>query len=145
MNLKHLLLFGTTLAPISLTLANPNPNPVGPRSPQSTGLLSDLPSLIDNLKELLSQDTVDNLETIVKGAAVLLGGDTPQNLQKLLSSSNIDKLQNIIDNADLLLTTSFVNETSELIGDALPVSFYSSFRMYYVRECNADECGIVGH
>lgn len=131
MNLKHLLLLAT---PISLTLANPNPNPVGPRSPQSTGLLSDLPSLIDNLKELLSQDTVDNLETIVKGAAVLLGGDTPQNLQKLLSSSNIDKLQNIIDNADLLLTTSFVNETSELIGDALPVSLYFSLlrSIYYV-------------
>lgn len=66
---------------------------------------------------------------------MLLGGDTPQNLQKLLSSSNIDKLQNIIDNADLLLTTSFVNETSELIGDALPVSLYFSLlrSIYYVR------------
>ncbi|OJJ69494.1 hypothetical protein ASPBRDRAFT_57158 [Aspergillus brasiliensis CBS 101740] len=124
MNLKHLLLLTTTaITPISFALADPNPlpNPVAPRSPQSTGLLSDLPTIIDNLKELLSQDTIDNLETIVKGAAVLLGGDTPQNLQKLLASDNIDKLQNIINNADLLLTTSFVNETSELIGDALPL------------------------
>lgn len=99
----------------SLGLASPAPAPTG-------GLLSDLPDIVDGVKDLLSQDTIDDLQTIVKGGAVLLGGDAPQNLKNLLSKSNIDKLQDIINNAHTLITTSFVNDTSELVGDAAPVS-----------------------
>ncbi|KAH8424331.1 uncharacterized protein LDX57_002082 [Aspergillus melleus] len=119
MRLFKYLIFAAPLA-----IANPNPNPVAAPAPQSTGgLLSELPQLIDGLKELLSQDTLEDLQTIVKGGAVLLGGDTPKNLQKLLSSKNIDKLQGLVDNADTLLTPSFVNDTTTLIEDATPVSF----------------------
>lgn len=99
---------------VTLGLASPAPAPSG-------GLLSDLPDIVDNVKDLLSQDTIDDLQTIVKGGAVLLGGDTPQNLRNLLSKDNIDKLQDVIDNAHTLITTSFVNDTSELVGDAAPL------------------------
>lgn len=92
------------------------------RPPQPTGgILSDLPTIIDGVKDLLSEDTIKDLQTIVKGGAVLLGGDTPKNLQNLLSTQNIDKLQDIVDNAHTLLTPNFVNETSGLIGDTAPV------------------------
>lgn len=98
----------------ALAIASPAPQATG-------GLLSDLPTILDGVKDLLSKDTIDDLQTIVKGGATLLGGDTPKNLQNLLSSQNIDKLQDIVNNAHTLLTPNFVNETSELIGDAQPV------------------------
>lgn len=98
----------------TLVLASPAPQPTG-------GILSDLPTIIDGVKDLLSEDTIKDLQTIVKGGAVLLGGDTPKNLQNLLSTQNIDKLQDIVDNAHTLLTPNFVNETSGLIGDTAPV------------------------
>lgn len=97
-----------------LTIASPAPQPTG-------GLLAELPSIFDNVKDLLSEETIDDLQTIVKGGATLLGGDTPKNLQSLLSSGNIDKLQDIVDNAHTLLSPNFVNETSGLIDDAAPV------------------------
>ncbi|PWY86530.1 hypothetical protein BO94DRAFT_624717 [Aspergillus sclerotioniger CBS 115572] len=114
MNLKYLFL----LAP--LTLATTSTSNISPRT-TTTSLLDDLPTIVDGIKELLSTDTVNKLETIVNGGATLLGGDTPQNLQKLLSSDNINKLQSIIDNANTLLSGNFVNQTGELIGDALPL------------------------
>lgn len=98
----------------ALTIASPAPQPTG-------GLLAEIPSILDNVKELVSKETIDDLQTIVKGGATLLGGDTPKNLQGLLSSGNIDKLQDIVDNAHTLLSPNFVNETSGLIGDAAPV------------------------
>ncbi|KAB8072662.1 hypothetical protein BDV29DRAFT_192347 [Aspergillus leporis] len=106
-----------------LALATPNPNPVAAPAPQSTGggLLSELPDFLSALKELLNPETLDDLQTIVKGGAALLGGDTPKNLQRLVSSQNIDKLQHVIDNADTLLTPKFVNETQGLIEDAAPL------------------------
>ena len=107
---------------LTLGLASPAPAPSG-------GLLSDLPDIVDNVKDLLSQDTIDDLQTIVKGGAVLLGGDTPQNLRNLLSKDNIDKLQDVINNAHTLITTSFVNDTSELVGDAAPVSLVIDWHM----------------
>ncbi|OOF94253.1 hypothetical protein ASPCADRAFT_6940 [Aspergillus carbonarius ITEM 5010] len=114
LHFKYFLL----LCPLTLAIT---PNTIAPRAPQSTSLLDDLPTIVDGIKELLSTDTVNKLETIVNGGATLLGGDTPQNLQKLLSSDNINKLQNIIDNANTLLSGTFVNQTGELIGDALPL------------------------
>lgn len=124
-----------TLLPLLLcpfaALAVPQPDPVAdlpnrvaPRSPDSTdgGLLSDLPDIVDSVKGLLNQQTMDQLETIIHGGATLLGGDTPKNLQKLLSGKNIDKLQDIVDNAHTLLTPQFTNQTSTLIDDATPVS-----------------------
>ena len=105
-----------------LALATPRPNPVAAPMPDG-GLLSELPAILDGVKELLSTETINDLQTIVKGGAVLLGGDTPKNLQKLLSSGNIDKLQGIVDNADNLLTPKFVNETTVLIDAASPVSY----------------------
>lgn len=106
---KYIPLCLTTLA-----VASPAPQPTG-------GLLAELPGILDGVKDLLSEDTVKDLQTIVKGGATLLGGETPKNLQGLLSSQNIDKLQDIIDNAHTLLTPNFVNETSGLIGDTAPV------------------------
>ncbi|KAB8232583.1 hypothetical protein ETB97_004991 [Aspergillus alliaceus] len=101
-----------------LALATPAPNPVA--APDG-GLLSQLPDMLNAVKELLNPDTLDNLQVIVKGGAVLLGGDTPKNLQRLVSSQNIDKLQHVIDNAETLLTPKFVNETTSLIDDAAPL------------------------
>lgn len=117
----------TLLLPLlPLALANPNPNPVAAPDPQSTGggLLSELPTILNGVKELLSEDTLNDLQTIVKGGAVLLGGDNPANIAKLLSKDNVNKLQDVIDNAHSLLTPNFVNETSTLIGDATPVCFF---------------------
>lgn len=105
---------------ISLSLAGPAPAPAPAPAP-SGGLLEDLPDIVDNVKDLLNQETIDDLQTIIKGAATLLGGDTPQGLKKLLSSDNIDKLNDIVSNAHTLITPGFVNETSELVGDAAPV------------------------
>lgn len=118
---KYLVLAAPALASAN---ANPEPNPVVPRAPQSSGgLLSELPDILSGVKELLSQDTLDDLQTIVKGAAVLLGGDNAQNLANLLSGDNLKKIQGLLDNADTLLTPQFVNDTSTLIQDATPVSF----------------------
>ncbi|KAE8364034.1 hypothetical protein BDV27DRAFT_158263 [Aspergillus caelatus] len=103
-----------------LALATPRPNPVAAPAPDG-GLLSELPALIDAVKDLLSTETLNDIQTIVKGGAVLLGGDTPKNLQKLLSTENIDKLNGIVDNADSLLTPKFVNETTTLIDAASPL------------------------
>jgi hypothetical protein len=114
----------TLLLPL-LPLALANPNPVALPAPQSTsgGLLSELPTILNGVKELLSDDTLTDLQTIVKGGAVLLGGDNPSNIAKLLSGDNVNKLQDVIDSAHALLTPGFVNETSTLIGDATPVCF----------------------
>ncbi|RAL01836.1 uncharacterized protein BO80DRAFT_472994 [Aspergillus ibericus CBS 121593] len=122
MHLKHLLLFTPLYLPFTLATTT-TPNTIAPRAPQSTSgsLLDDLPTIVDGIKELLSTDTVNKLETIVNGGATLLGGDTPKNLQKLLSGDNIDKLQSIIDNANTLLSGTFVNQTGELIGEAAPL------------------------
>ncbi|EAW09900.1 uncharacterized protein ACLA_041160 [Aspergillus clavatus NRRL 1] len=107
---------------IPLALATPNPEPVAAPAPQSSGgLLSQLPEIINGVKELLSQETLDDLQTVVKGGAVLLGGDNPQNIAKLLSRDNVNKLQDIVDNAHTLLTPTFANETLTLIGDATPL------------------------
>ncbi|KAJ5111575.1 hypothetical protein N7532_002110 [Penicillium argentinense] len=105
--------FSTLLLPFAaapLALAAPEPNPVAPRAPASTGgLLSELPGILDGVQELLSKDTINNLEVIVSGAA------------KLLSSDNIDILQDILNNAHTLLTKDFVDNTTTLIGDATPL------------------------
>jgi hypothetical protein len=130
----------TLLLPLlPLALANPNPNPVAAPAPQSTGggLLSELPTILNGVKELLSEDTLNDLQTIVKGGAVLLGGDNPANIAKLLSGDNVNKLQDVIDNAHSLLTANFVNETSTLIGDATPVRFSPAFFFF---EVDADGC-----
>lgn len=107
-----------------LALAAPEPNPApAPIVVRDGGLLSELPDIIDGVKQLLSQDTMDNLETIIGGGATLLGGDTPKTLKKLLSSDNVDKLQDIVNNAHTLLKPAFVNETTTLIDEATPVCF----------------------
>lgn len=128
MRLSTLLL---SLLPLALANPNPNPNPnpVAAPAPQSTsgGLLSDLPTIVNGVKELLSDQTLTDLQTIVKGGAVLLGGDNPANIAKLLSGDNVNKLQDVIDSAHALLTPTFVNETSTLIGDATPVCFLPVF------------------
>ena len=120
------MLIRKTLLPIFLcpflALAAPEPNPAPAPAP-SGGLLNDLPDIMDGVKQLLSQDTLDNLDTIIGGAATLLSGDTPKSLKKLLSDDNINKLQDIIGNADTLLKPSFVNETTTLIDEATPVCF----------------------
>ncbi|KAF5858600.1 hypothetical protein ETB97_003993 [Aspergillus alliaceus] len=105
-----------------LALANPAPEPMAAPIPQPAGgLLTELPSLLSGLSELLSPETLDNLQIIVKGGAVLLGGDTPSNLKKLVSSQNVNKLQHIIDNGGALLTPRFVNQTTMLVEDATPL------------------------
>lgn len=104
---------------ISLSLAGPAP---APAPAPSGGLIDDLPDIVDSVKDLLNQETIDDLQTVIKGAATLLGGDTPQGLKKLLSNDNIDKLNDIIGNAHTLITPGFVNDTSGLVGDAAPVS-----------------------
>lgn len=112
-----------------LVLAAPEPKPAPARAPivvrddSGGGLLQDLPDIIDGVKQLLNQKTMDDLETIIGGGATLLGGDTPKSLKKLLSSDNIDKLQDIVENAHSLLKPNFVNQTSTLIDDATPVCF----------------------
>lgn len=111
----HLFKFAPLLS-LPLVLASPAP------APQTTGgLLSELPDIVDNVQDLITKENIDDLVTIIKGGAVLLGGDTPKNLQRLLSGKNIDKLQDIVDNAHTLITTQFVNQTGELVGDAAPV------------------------
>ena len=129
---EPIMLIRKTLLPVFLcpflALAAPEPNPApapvaAPESTPSGGLLNELPQILDGVKELLSQDTLDNLDTIIGGGATLLSGDTPKSLKKLLSSNNIDKLQDVIDNAHGLLKPSFVNETTTLIDEATPVRF----------------------
>ncbi|KAJ5768169.1 hypothetical protein N7533_000752 [Penicillium manginii] len=110
----RLTTFLLPLAAAPLAFAAPEPNPVAPRAPASTGLLSELPGILDGVQELLSKDTINNLEVIVSGAA------------KLLSSSNIDVLQDILTNAHSLLTKEFVDNTTTLIGDATPVGTSSN-------------------
>ncbi|KAB8212724.1 hypothetical protein BDV33DRAFT_232053 [Aspergillus novoparasiticus] len=106
----------------SVVLANPAQKPVAAPIPQPAGgLLSKLPSLLSGLSELLSPEILDDLQVIVKGGAVLLGGETPSNLKKLVSAENVNKLQHIIDNGDALLTPRFVNSTTTLVEDATPL------------------------
>ncbi|KAK5789950.1 hypothetical protein VI817_007237 [Penicillium citrinum] len=103
------------LAAAPLALAAPEPNPVAPRAPASTGgLLSELPGILDGVQQLLSKDTIDNLEIIVSGAA------------KLLKDDNVNVLNDILKNAHSLLTKDFVDNTTTLIGDATPVGYSST-------------------
>ncbi|KAE8352048.1 hypothetical protein BDV28DRAFT_149409 [Aspergillus coremiiformis] len=105
-----------------LALATPSPSPVASPAPHITGgLFSELPLVIEALQHLFNPHTLEDLDTIVKGGAVLLGGDAPKNLQKLLSNQNIAKLQHVIDNAESLLTPKFVNETAVLVGGIAPL------------------------
>lgn len=104
--------------------ANPVPDRVAARAPQDSSgssLLADLPEIVNGVQQLLDQESLDKLGTIINGGATLLGGDTPQNLKKLLSEKNIGKLQDVIDNAHTLLSDQFVNQTTSLIDDAAPV------------------------
>ena len=118
-------------------LASPEPNPlpqgVAPRAPDSagSGILADLPQIVDGIKQLLDKQTLDNLDTIIGGGATLLSGDTPNNLKKLLSAKNIDKVQDVIDNAHTLLSAQFVNQTTTLIDDATPVGLVT-YHGYYL-------------
>lgn len=102
------------IAPLALAAPEPAPvpNPVAAPAPDSTGLLSELPTILSGVQELLSQDTITKLETIIDGAA------------KLLSSDNIVVLQDILGNAHTLLTKEFVDNTTTLIGDATPVCLH---------------------
>lgn len=126
-----------------LALAAPEPKPAPPTGAStivirddsgSGGLLQDLPDIVDGVKQLLDQKTLDNLETIIGGGATLLGGDTPKTLKKLLSSDNVDKLQDIVDNAHALLKPHFVNQTETLIDDATPVCFFCLIDWLYRKE-----------
>lgn len=95
------------MAPLAIAVAAPAPNPVAAPAPQSTdGLLSKL----SDLESLLSEDNINNLNTIIGNAA------------KLLSDDNLKTLQSILTNANSLLTPDFVDNTTTLIGDATPVS-----------------------
>lgn len=85
------------------------PNPVAEPSPESTGLLTELPTILTGAQDLLGQQNVDNLNIIIGNAA------------KLLSDSNIVVLQDILNNAHALLTKQFVDNTTILISDATPV------------------------
>lgn len=117
--------------------ANPVPDRVAPRAPQDSSgssLLADLPEIVNGVQQLLDQESVDKLGTIINGGATLLGGDTPQNLKKLLSEKNIGKLQDVIDNAHTLLSDQFVNQTTSLIDDAAPVR---SSKMHSFSSCGS--------
>ena len=111
------LLTGTS--PITPTLASPAP---APQTSGGGGGASELADILTGAKDLLTPQTVQNIVTIVNGAALLLGGDTPKNLQGLLSANNIQNIQDLLDNAHALLTPGFVNKTAILIDEAAPVS-----------------------
>lgn len=86
------------------------PNPVAEPAPQETsGLLTELPTILTGAQDLLGQQNVDNLNIIIGNAA------------KLLSDSNLAVLQDILNNAHTLLTKDFVANTTTLISDATPV------------------------
>lgn len=124
----RLTTFLLPLAAAPLAIGAPEPNPVAPRAPASTGgLLSELPGILDGVQDLLSKDTINNLEIIVSGAA------------KLLASDNIDVLQDILTNAHSLLTKEFVDNTTTLIGDATPVGTPRRNADLHVRS-HTDEC-----
>ncbi|KAE8334225.1 hypothetical protein BDV24DRAFT_170406 [Aspergillus arachidicola] len=107
---------------VPFALASPAPEPVAAPVPQPAGgLLSELPTLLEGLSELLSPEMLNDLQTIVKGGAVLLGGDTPSNIKKLVSAQNVNELQHLIDNGGALLTPRFVNQTATLVADATPL------------------------
>lgn len=97
------------VAPFALAAPDPKPNPVAAPEPASTGGLL---STLSDVEGLLSEENVDNLKTIITGAA------------KLLSPKNIDVLQDILTNAHTLLTKDFVDNTTTLIGDATPVRIH---------------------
>jgi hypothetical protein len=107
------------LAAATMVFAAPNAAPEP--APQDTGLLDQLPTILDGAQELLGPQNVDNLNIIIGNAA------------KLLSDSNMVVLQDILNNAHTLLTKEFVANTTTLIGDATPVC---SPRYSIEVECN---------
>ena len=116
MRFSRFLLPFVAVAPIALAAPDPNPNPApkpnpvaAPAPASSSGLLSAL----GDIEGLLTKENMDDLQTIITGAA------------KVLSSKNVDTLQDILTNAHALLTKDFVDNTTTLIGDATPVSISS--------------------
>ena len=107
MHFNRILLLAA--ASFAVAAPEPRPDPVAMPAPQSTGLLSELPGILTGAEDLLSQQNINNLQTIIGNAA------------KLLSDSNLDLLQDILTNAHGLLTKEFVDNTTTLIGDATPV------------------------
>lgn len=96
--------------------------------------------MAQSIKELLSAESVNNIETTLSGAAVLLSGSTPNDTKALLTSVSglltpelvdavgnlvnprtVNQLKDIVDSAHSLLTPQFVNETVALINDVTPV------------------------
>jgi len=143
MQVLRYLLFTLFALSTSFVLANPEPNPVAAPEPQAsipTQAITDLGQLIEGAKSLLSQNSINNIETTLTGAAILLGGSTANTTKNLLDEipalltpdligaivgllnvKTVNQLKDIVDNAHALLTPNFVNETQTLINDVTPL------------------------
>lgn len=125
------------------------------------GLLGDASSSLAATKELLSEESLDNVQSIVNDLSYLLRAPTSQEIKDLvngtsnmlasdsvsnllgdlpsflesakplMSPKSISKLTDILDNAHALLTPEFVRNTQELVNDVTPVSLWFSSCLHY--------------
>ncbi|KAL2869092.1 uncharacterized protein BJX67DRAFT_379570 [Aspergillus lucknowensis] len=115
------------------------------------GIIGDLTETLDAIKELLSTESLNNINTVVTQAATLLkdpttkqikslvqtaaellGGEAIGNLldklpsllesvSGLLNKETLNKLITLLDNAAILLTKEFAENTRDLINDIAPL------------------------
>ncbi|KAL4907859.1 hypothetical protein BDW74DRAFT_175646 [Aspergillus multicolor] len=98
----------------------------------STDSLNNINTVVTKLAQLLSDPTTTQIKSLVGTAADLLGGDAVGNLidqipallesvSGLLNKETLDKLTTLLNNASLLLTEEFANNVRDLINDIAPL------------------------
>jgi len=93
-----------------------------------TGLLGQLPDLLNAFGKLLNDDFLNDVHSVVTQAAYLLGGDTAKEAKTLLSTASslltpglINELGGLLNNANNLLTPKLVRQTKGLINNVAPL------------------------
>ncbi|KAL4799192.1 hypothetical protein BDV19DRAFT_385442 [Aspergillus venezuelensis] len=98
----------------------------------STESLNNINIVVTQLAALLSDPTTKQIKNLVQTAADLLGSDTVGNLLDqlpalldsvggLLTEETLNKITTLLDNAALLLTKEFAENTRNLVNDIAPL------------------------
>ncbi|KAL4804139.1 hypothetical protein BDV18DRAFT_162547 [Aspergillus unguis] len=98
----------------------------------STESLNNINTIVIKLASLLNDPTTKQIKSLVQTAADLLGGDAVGDLidslpgllssvSGLLTKDTINKISTLLNNAALLLTEDFANNTRNLINDIAPL------------------------
>jgi hypothetical protein len=88
----------------------------------SSNSLNNIESVVNNLAYLLAEPTTNQTKSLIDTASNLLSGSLFSQVEALLTPQTVTDIGNLLTNANNLLTPTFVNETVTLIGDVAPVS-----------------------